>query len=140
MKILAVDLGERRSGLAVSDPYEKLALAHPTIEMTGEPSKDASRIVKIAEEQGAEVIVLGLPVNMDGTEGPRAEEVRGFADELKYVTEIPVEFCDERLSTVEGESRLREAGLYRKEMSRRSDSAAAIVILERFLESRRGKP
>lgn len=135
MKILAVDHGEKRTGLAVSDPGERLALALPTHAMTG--AGDAAVIAGIAEEEGAELIVVGLPVNTDGTEGPRAKAVRAFAEELRAAASAPVELFDERYSTQEGEARLREAGLDRKARARRKDTAAAIVILEAVLEQRR---
>lgn len=131
--ILAVDLGARRTGLAISDPEGRMALALPTLE-----DADAAAIAKVAEERGAALVVIGLPFNMDGTEGPRAKEARAFADELRSVLRAPVELWDERLSSAEGDRRLRQAGLSRKERARRSDAAAAIVILEGFLASRKG--
>jgi putative Holliday junction resolvase len=84
-------------------------------------------------------VVVGLPLNMDGTEGPRAKAVRMFAEELKNALEIPVEMWDERLTTAEGEARLRIHGLNRKDRAKRKDTAAAIVILESYLEERNSK-
>jgi putative Holliday junction resolvase len=74
---------------------------------------------------------------MDGTEGPRARAARDFGEAIRQATDLPVEFWDERLSTAEGESRLRQAGLDSRELSKRSDAAAAIVILETYLERRK---
>ena len=137
MRILAIDHGEKRTGLAICDPAERMAVALPTRMMTG---NDAVELAELAQEQGAELIVVGLPVNMDGTEGPRAKAVRSFAAELEASAEAGVELWDERLTTAEGEARLRMHGLDRKERAKRKDTAAAIVILETFLEHRRKKP
>ena len=137
MKVLAVDPGEKRSGLAIS--AGSMAVALPTLAMRGD-GKDADRIAKAARDAGAERIVVGLPLNMDGTEGPRARAARDLGEAVRQATDLPVEFWDERLSTAEGEARLREAGLDRRELSRRSDAAAAIVILETWLEKRKDRP
>jgi putative Holliday junction resolvase len=132
MKVLAIDLGGKRTGFAISDPAEKLALALPTLQDV--TPVDAARV---AEEQGAEKVLVGLPLNMDGSEGPAARRALEFAAELRLLVEVPVEPWDERLSTVEGQTRLREAGLDRRERARRSDVAAAIVILESYLRRSR---
>ena len=132
MKVLAIDLGTRRSGFAISDPAGSFAMALPTLEDA--TAVDAARV---AEEQGAEAVVVGLPLNMSGTEGPAAERSKAFVDELRCLLNVPVELWDERLSTAEGERRLREHGLNRKERAKRSDAAAAIVILESYLRRKR---
>jgi putative Holliday junction resolvase len=134
VKVLAVDHGDSRTGLAIS--AGSIAVALPTVAMKGD-GKDADRIAKAAKDAEAERIIVGLPLNMDGTEGPRAKTAREFAEALRTATPLPVEMWDERLSTVEGESRLRAAGLDRKEMSKRKDAAAAIVILESYLRKAR---
>ncbi len=128
MIILAVDLGTKRTGFAVSDPQEKMALALPTL--LDVAPVDVSVLV---EEQRAELVVVGLPLNMDGTVGPSARRVLDFIDELKLHLAVPVVPWDERLSTAEGQTRLREQGLDRKDRARRADVAAAIVILESYL-------
>lgn len=132
MKVLAVDLGEKRTGFAISDPAEKMALALPTLEEV-----TPADVTRVAEEQGAERIVVGLPLNMDGTAGPSAARVLAFVEELRHHLEVPVETWDERLSTAEGDARLRQAGLNRKERRRRADVAAAVVILESYLRRSR---
>jgi putative Holliday junction resolvase len=126
--ILAVDLGTKRTGFAVSDPQEKMALALPTL--LDVAPVDVSVLV---EEQRAELVVVGLPLNMDGTVGPSARRVLDFIDELKLHLAVTVVPWDERLSTAEGQTRLREQGLDRKDRARRADVAAAIVILESYL-------
>ncbi len=128
MRVLAVDLGEKRTGFAISDPGERIALALPTLE-----DADAADVAGVAEEQGAGTIVVGLPLNMDGTAGPAARRSLTFIEDLKLHVDVPVIPWDERLSTAEGESRLRQAGLRRKERRKRADAAAAVVILESYL-------
>lgn len=132
MKVLAVDLGGKRTGFAISDPAEKMALALPTL--LGVTAVDVARV---AEEQGAEEVVVGLPLNMDGTTGPSARRALEFVDELKLHLGVPVVAWDERLSTAEGDARLRQAGLNRKERRKRADVAAAVVILESYLRRSR---
>lgn len=132
MKILAIDLGTKRTGFAISDPAGSLALALPTLENA--TAIDAARVV---EEQEAEAVVVGLPLNMSGTSGPAAQRTVDFVDELRLLVNVPVETWDERLSTAEGDRRLRDAGLNRKERAKRSDVAAAIVILESYLRRMR---
>jgi len=134
VKVLAVDHGDSRTGLAIS--AGPIAVALPTVMMKGD-GKDADRIAKAAKDAEAERIIVGLPLNMDGTEGPRAKTAREFAEAIRTATPLPVEMWDERLSTAEGESRLRAAGLDRREMSKRKDAAAAIVILESYLRTKR---
>ena len=128
MIILAVDLGAKRTGFAMCDPQEKMALALPTL--TDVTPVD---VAVVAQERNAEEIVVGLPLNMDGTEGPSARRALDFIEELKIQVNVPVVPWDERLSTAEGQTRLREQGLDRKDRHRRADVAAAIVILESYL-------
>ncbi len=132
MRILAVDLGEKRTGLAVSTPDELMALALPTL-----LDADAEAVARAAKEQGAELVVIGLPINMDGTAGPAAERAQEFARELQALLSAPVATWDERLSTAEGDSRMRAQGLSRKDRAKRADAAAAIVILEAFMAHRK---
>lgn len=131
MKILAVDLGTKRTGFAISDPGGKMALALPTL-----TDITAADVAALAQDQGAEQVIVGLPLNMDGTTGPSARRALDFIEELKLQVEVPVLPWDERLSTAEGQARLRQAGLDRKDRHRRADVAAAIVILESYLRSR----
>ena len=129
MKVLAVDLGTKRTGFAISDPKGTMALALPTL-LDVTPVD----VAVLVDEQGAEEVIVGLPLNMDGTEGPSARRALDFIEELKIQVNVPVVPWDERLSTAEGQQRLRQAGLDRKERHQRSDVAAAIVILESYLK------
>ena len=132
MIILAVDLGTKRTGFALSDPQEKMAVALPTlVDVT------AVDVADLVQEQRVGEVVVGLPLNMDGTTGPSARRTLDFIEELRMHVDVPVVPWDERLSTVEGESRLREAGLDRKDRRKRVDTAAAIVILESYLRRKR---
>jgi putative Holliday junction resolvase len=132
MKVLAVDLGTKRTGFAVSDPGGKMALALPTLE-----DVTPADVARVVSEQEAEEVVVGLPLNMNGTEGPAARRTLDFVEELRLHVAVPVATWDERLSTAEGEARLREAGLSRKERRKRSDVAAAVVILDSYLRRKR---
>lgn len=132
MIILAVDLGTKRTGFALSDPQEKLAVALPTL-LDVTPVD----VAELARERGAGEVVVGLPLNMDGTTGPSAQRALDFMEELRIHVMVPVVPWDERLSTVEGDSRLREAGLDRRDRRKRADTAAAIVILESYLRRKR---
>ena len=128
MKVLAVDLGTKRTGFAISDPGGKMALALPTLQ-----DVTAVDVAALVEEQGAQEVVVGLPLNMDGTTGPSARRTLEFIEELKLHLAVPVVPWDERLSTAEGQERLRQAGLDRRDRHKRADVAAAIVILESYL-------
>jgi putative holliday junction resolvase len=128
MKVLAVDLGTKRTGFAISDPSGKMALALPTL-----MDVTAVDVAALAEEHDAGEVVVGLPLNMDGTTGPSAKRALEFIEELKLHVAVPVVPWDERLSTAEGQERLRQAGLDRRDRHKRADVAAAIVILESYL-------
>ena len=128
MKVLAVDLGTKRTGFAISDPSGKMALALPTLQ-----DVTAVDVAVLAEDHGAEEVIVGLPLNMDGTTGPSARRALKFIEELKLHVIVPVVPWDERLSTAEGQERLRQAGLDRRDRHKRADVAAAIVILESYL-------
>ncbi len=136
MIILSVDYGRVRTGIAVCDKRE--ILASPVCTIT-EPDmkKLGEKIKSIAEEKRAEMIVLGLPRNMDGTEGESAQNVRSFAEILKENTGLPVEFSDERGTTVTAHSFLNETDTRGKKRKAVVDAVAAVIILEDYLSFRR---
>ena len=138
MKVVAIDYGTKRVGMAISDPQEKIAMALPLYLWQGD-GNDAARLSGIAEEQGAEEIVVGLPINMDDSIGPSAKAVLAFVEELKMFTNVPVATWDERLSSEEARRKLRDVDLGRKKMREHVNTVAAQVILEAYLESRRVK-
>ncbi len=131
-RLICLDVGDRRIGVAVSDPLGMFASPHSVIERVGW-GPDVRKIRLILEETGAERIICGLPRNMDGSEGFQAEKVREFARQLE-ANGMRVEFTDERLSTVEAEHALLEGGMRREARKTRIDKVAAAVILQRYLD------
>ncbi|NLH41204.1 MAG: Holliday junction resolvase RuvX [Planctomycetes bacterium] len=135
MRYLAIDYGMKRTGLAVCDAGE--TIASPLAVVQGH--KDLiQRIRRIATSEGIEAVVLGLPLNMDGTEGPQAKLVRNFGKELGRQLGIPVHFQDERLSSFEAEQRILEMDLSRAKKKERLDALAAADILQTFLDQKAG--
>lgn len=139
MKILAVDYGDARTGLAISDASELLATPLPQIEEKS-MNKAAAAILEAARDQKAEMIVVGLPRNMDGTEGSRAQKTRKMAVILERDGQLPVRFCDERRTTVTAAAQLSEVGTFGKKRKKILDSVSAAVILESFLAWRKHHP
>jgi putative Holliday junction resolvase len=129
-----VDIGEARIGLALSDPTGTLCTPLTTLEAKGPPD-DQQRIAEVAAKHGVEAIVVGLPVNMDGSYGPSARRAQAFCRTLRTLTETPVVTYDERLTSHEAESRLRAAGVQPSRDKGRVDAAAAALILESYLAS-----
>ena len=135
MKILAVDYGASRTGLAVCDPTEFLTTPiTPQITLKARP-KVAAEVCRIAQEQKAELIVVGLPLNMDGTEGPRAEKCRALAESLHMLGAPEVMLRDERRTSVEAHAILRANGRREKKHRQSVDAVAAQLILETYLGS-----
>ncbi len=122
----------------MSDPLGWIAQAVKTIRR-GATQSDSLDLKKMVEENEVKTIVVGLPLNMNGTEGPQVESVRRFVEEMrKVIPDIPVEFWDERLSTVAAERGLLEADLSRAKRKGVIDQMAAVHILQGYLEARRG--
>ena len=137
MKILAVDYGDSRTGLAVCDPGEVLATPlKPQIEEKA-MAKVAARICAAAAEQRAELIVVGLPRNMDGTEGARAQKSRKLAELVERESGLPVRMWDERQTTITAAGFLSESGTFGKKRKAILDSVSASVILENYLAWRK---
>ena len=123
-------------GLAVSDPSGTVVTPIGALVRVGGPD-DVSAIASVAKEWDVSAIVIGLPLGMDGRRGEQAHKALDFCDQLKRVTSTPVSTWDERLSTVEAAARLRDAGVQASRNRGRLDSAAAAVILEAYLASKR---
>lgn len=134
MRILGIDYGDARVGAAVSDPLGLTAQAVGTIQNTGR-KKLLSELQKIIDEYNPEKIVIGLPKNMDGSEGFRADATREFADDLKKIYTGEIIFWDERLSTVEASRYMNATDTRGKKRKAVLDTAAACIILESFLNS-----
>jgi len=136
MKILGLDIGEKRIGIAISDALGIIAQGLETFYRENPPGI-IEKLRKIVKEEGVSAIVVGLPLNMDGTEGPKAKEAINFADELKKEIGLPVKLWDERLSTVEVEKLMISAGASRAKRKKKIDKLAAQVILQGYLDSRK---
>lgn len=135
--LAALDLGEKTIGIAVSDL--RLSFAHPRpVIMRKKFALDAAILLALAAKEHVGAMVMGLPVNMDGSEGPRAQASRAFVRNMGGLTEIPFAFWDERLSTVAAERALLEMDVSRKKRETRIDSAAAAFILQGVLDRVKG--
>ncbi|HWM46773.1 MAG TPA: Holliday junction resolvase RuvX [Xanthobacteraceae bacterium] len=131
--LIGLDLGTKTIGVAVSDPDRRLATGVGTIARTAFTA-DAQRILGLAHERRAVGFVLGLPVNMDGSEGPRAQSTRAFARNLAKLTELPIALWDERLSTAAVERELIAADASRAKRKAVIDEHAAVFILQGALD------
>lgn len=136
MRTLCLDLGTKSIGLAVSDELGLTAQGLKTLERRG-PRKDLEALAQRAEEYGVERFVIGLPLNMDGTEGPRADYTRKFGASLEEATTLPVIYWDERLTTVAATRALREGAASPKRRRALVDQIAAVFILQGWLDSQR---
>ena len=136
MKIMAVDYGDARTGLAVCDRTEFLASPIGTIEERNAQIL-AMKVAHMAEQYEVGEIIVGLPVNMNGSEGPRAQKCRAFAETISLVTEIPVVMWDERSTTVTAHQILNKTNVRGKKRKDVVDTVAATVILEGYLDYRR---
>ncbi len=140
-RMLGVDYGEVRIGLAISDPTGTIATPIAAIEATG--SGDPESVAGIAAEREARAIVVGLPLSLDGTHGPAARKVNAFCARLRKITDLPVVTWDERMTTVEAQSLLRAAGhspsKARGAERGKIDSASAAIILSAYMQSLGGR-
>lgn len=137
MKILSLDVGMKRIGVAVSDALGWTAQGLETIHLKGEDPKESfSRIRTIINEHHIKEIVVGLPKNMDGTIGPRGEQCQQFAEALEKELQLPVKMYDERLTTQAAERTLIEADVSRKKRKKVVDKMAAVIILQSYLDQR----
>lgn len=135
MRYLAIDYGAKRTGLAVCDAAETIASPYGVLQ----GQKDLARqIGQVVASENIDAIVLGLPLNMDDSEGPQARKVRAFAKDLQSQVHVPIHFQDERLSSFGAEQKLEEIGLSKGKKRERLDALAAAEILEAFLERKVG--
>jgi putative Holliday junction resolvase len=134
-RILGLDPGSRRVGVALSDPTHVLATPHSVLD--AEPrSRLAEALKTICREKEVDRVVVGLPLRMDGDEGPAAEKARAFAEWVGGALGLPVEFWDERLSTVTAQNALIEGGARREKRREVVDMIAAQIVLQHYLDSR----
>lgn len=133
MRYLAIDYGTKRTGLAICDPAETIVSPLTVIQGQKELLK---KITDVVETENVEAVVLGLPLNMDDSQGFQAKLVFQFASQLKNHLQIPVHFQDERLSSFAAEEKLLPAEFTRKKKKKRLDAVAAAEILQAFLDSK----
>jgi putative Holliday junction resolvase len=133
MRILAIDYGTRRVGLALSD--ETGTIAQPLGFLSAEPASKLFDLLKktVAERKVAEIVV-GIPRNMNGTYGPAADQARDFAAALQQLVTVPIKTWDERLTTVQANRFLIETGMRREKRRERVDQTAAAILLQSYLD------
>ena len=135
-KYLGVDYGDKRTGLAECDPSGLLASGICTISEGG-MKKTAIRVAKEAAQRCCKKIIIGLPKNMDGTEGERTQVIRAFAELLVAETDIPIDFYDERMTTMVAYRFLGETGTYGKKRKDAVDTLSAQIILQNYIDRER---
>ncbi|MCH8205572.1 MAG: Holliday junction resolvase RuvX [Chloroflexi bacterium] len=138
MRVIALDVGDRRIGVALSDPTGLLASPLSTVTRKGHDA-DVDEVLGLAAANDVAEIVVGMPVSLSGRKGAQAARTTAFAEELRRKTDLPVVFVDERYSTVQAERSLRELGVQPSRDRARVDAAAAAVILQSYLDSKRAK-
>lgn len=138
MRIIAFDLGSKRIGVAVSDLTGTVASPLTVVTRTKSRHEDHRRLAKLIADEEAELVVIGLPLSLDGSEGPAARAARAEARALATLVGVPIELHDERLSTVTAERALAEADVRGPARRNVVDKVAAAVFLQSFLEQRRG--
>lgn len=136
MKIMGLDYGDARTGVAISDLLCTL-VGSTTVLPSRNEEKLLADVVRLTKENDVGTIVVGLPRNMDGTEGPRAEACRAFAEKVKEITGVDVEMWDERRTTVEAHQILSDHNYHGKKRKNTVDAVAASLILEGYLAYRR---
>ena len=137
MRALGLDLGSQRIGVALSTSDGSMATPYEVVARTGDRAGDHAAIAALADETGAELLVVGLPLSLDGSDGPAARAARAEADELAVATGLPVELWDERFTTVTADRDLMALDLDAKARRRVVDQVAAAVMLQAWLDHRR---
>jgi putative Holliday junction resolvase len=138
MRLIGLDVGEVRIGVAVSDPTGTLASAREVLARRPE-ALALQAIARLVEEEEAAAIIVGLPRSLSGELHSQAALVQEFADKLRKEVQVPVEFWDERLSTVAAEREMRAAGTKRERRKAMIDAVAAAIILQSYLDARRAQ-
>lgn len=134
MRVLALDHGTKRVGLAISD--EMGMIAQPLTFLLAEPVAELLEgLKKVVAEKNVEQILVGIPRNMDGSYGPAAEKARKFVDQLKGALTIPIRTWDERLTSVQANKAMIQGGLRREERKLKADQTAAAILLQSYLDS-----
>ncbi|MGI6430379.1 MAG: Holliday junction resolvase RuvX [Syntrophomonadaceae bacterium] len=134
MRIMGLDVGEKRIGIAVSDPMGWTAQGHSVLQRSS-LTKDLAKLRELCQQLECELLVVGLPRNMDGTLGPKAEEIQEFGGSLQENLGLPIEYWDERLTTRSAERVLIEADISRRKRKQVIDKVAAVYILQSYLDA-----
>ena len=132
--MLALDVGRRRIGLAISDELRMTVRGLPTLERT-KPRQDVARVAAIASENEVKLLLMGLPLHLSGAESAMTAHVREFANQLEHRTGLPVRFEDERLTSVEAEEQLGGTVTKQQRLGGAVDRTAAVILLESYLRS-----
>jgi putative Holliday junction resolvase len=132
-RVLGLDPGDARIGVAISDPGRRVAVPFGTVRV-GQPPGELKAVAAIVADNDVTAVVIGLPRELSGKEGPRAAHARAFADAIQGFVEVPIDFQDERLTTVEAERLLRGAGVVGKRRRANVDQTAATLILQTWLD------
>jgi putative Holliday junction resolvase len=135
VRFLGLDVGDVRIGLALSDETATLASGLPTLQCVG-PRKDVKAVARIVREREVGEVVVGMPWRLDGTMGSQAEKVQAFVENLRRALKVPVVTWDERLTSVAADELLAQAGIRRKNRKEKIDQAAAVLILQSYLDTR----
>jgi putative Holliday junction resolvase len=135
VRVIALDIGEKRIGVAVSDASGTVATPLDVVD-AAEALANGGKLKRIVEDYEPELVIVGLPLSMDGTEGPQARRVRDVAGRLARFLPTQVEFFDERLSSVEASRRMSEAGQDARRQRGRVDMVAASIFLQEYLDAR----
>lgn len=138
-RVVALDLGERRIGVAVCDPDGTMAFPYSTIDRSGDMARDHREVAATVAEAGAVRVVVGLPLSMSGARGPAAVAAEREVEELRKALPVPVDLLDERLTTVSAARSLRAAGVDSRKQRKggRIDQEAATVLLQAWLDRQR---
>jgi putative Holliday junction resolvase len=137
MRFLALDIGDVRIGIAISDELEMAAYPLLTYVRQGSLKRDVAALSQTAAEQEVDAIVVGLPTSLDGSEGPQAKKTRGFASSLASTAKLPLILWDESMSSVDAEERMLALDFSRAKRKSVRDQWAAVIILETYLEHRK---
>lgn len=135
MRILALDIGKARCGIAVSDPGERVATPLCVLPLF-EVEANAASFRRVCDDWEPEVLLVGLPLSLSGGRGPQARSVQAVAERIAHTLGIPLEYSDERLSSAEAKRSLREKGFSEKEMRGKVDMIAAAIFLQSWLDAR----
>ena len=135
MRVMALDVGDKRIGVAVSDALLLTAQSRPTVRRK-DLTSDVETLRRFAMENEVHEIVVGQPFHMNGKESPQSQKVARFVDELRKVLDLPVIFWDERLTSFEAEQHLEQMGLNWRQRREQVDKIAAMIILQNYLDSR----